>query len=123
MTDFKSNEKYFQIIFKLIQKISLKKNRKLIIQIGGSQDKTIQDCINLNYDKFIKNEISERKAFEFSPFYRIINIEIIVGNENELNKNGNKIYNQLKTGLKSIKISNFGIKNNKKRTKYQIVLK
>ena len=34
-----------------------------------------------------------------------------------------KIYNQLKTGLKSIKISNFGIKNNKKRTKYQIVLK
>ena len=123
MTDFKSNEKYFQIIFKVIQKISLKKNRKLIIQIGGSQDKTIQDCINLNYDKFIKNEISERKAFEFSPFYRIINIEIIVGNENELNKNGNKIYNQLKTGLKSIKISNFGIKNNKKRTKYQIVLK
>ena len=123
MTDFKSNEKYFQIIFKLIQKISLKKKRKLIIQIAGSQDKTIQDCINLNYDKFIKNEISERKAFEFSPFYRIINIEIIVGNENELNKNGNKIYNQLKTGLKSIKISNFGIKNNKKRTKYQIVLK
>ena len=47
-----------EIIFKLIQKISLKKNRKLIIQIGGSQDKTIQDCINLNYDKFIKNEIS-----------------------------------------------------------------
>jgi len=123
MTDFKSNEKYFQIIFKLIQKISLKKKRKLIIQIAGSQDKTIQDCINLNYDKFIKNEISERKAFEFSPFYRIINIEIIVGNENELNKNGNKIYNQLKTGLKSIKISNFGIKNNKKRTKYKIVLK
>ena len=123
MTDFKSNEKYFQIIFKLIQKVSLKKNRKLIIQIGGSQDETLQDCINLNYDKFINNEISERKIFEFSPFYRIINIEIIGSNENELNKNGNKIYNQLKNTLKSIKISNFGIKNNKKRTKYQIILK
>ena len=122
-TSFKSNEAYFQIIYKAVQIISTNQRKNLIIQLKDVNNKTLKCGIYLDYKGFIKDEMIERKTFQYSPFYKVIKIEISEKNNKKLDEIGNSIFNKLKLKLKNIIISNSGLKNRGDRFFYEIFFK
>ena len=84
--NYKSNEIYFQILFKLLKKVKYEKNKKLLIQLSNSDYDNLNDIIRLNYHDIVKKEMIERKVFDYPPYKRLICIELIGNNLNQLEK-------------------------------------
>ena len=122
-TSFKSNEAYFQIIYKAVQIISTNQGKKLIIQLKEVNNKTLKYGIYLDYKGFIKGEMIERKTFQYSPYYKVIKIEISEKNNKKLDEIGNRIFKKLNFKFKNIIISNSGLKNKGERLFYEIIFK
>ena len=122
-TSFKSNEAYFQIIYKAVQIISTNQGKKLIIQLKEVNNKTLKYGIYLDYKGFIKGEMIERKTFQYSPYYKVIKIEISEKNNKKLDEIGNRIFKKLNFKFKNIIISNTGLKNKGDRLFYEILFK
>ena len=122
-TSFKSNEAYFQIIYKAVQIISTNQGKKLIIQLKEVNNKTLKYGIYLDYKGFIKGEMIERKTFQYSPYYKVIKIEIAEKNNKKLDEIGNRIFKKLNFKFKNIIISNTGLKNKGDRLFYEILFK
>ena len=122
-TSFKSNEAYFQIIYKAVQIISTNQGKKLIIQLKEVNNKTLKYGIYLDYKGFIKGEMIERKTFQYSPYYKVIKIEIAEKNNKKLDEIGNRIFKKLNFKFKNIIISNSGLKNKGERLFYEIIFK
>ena len=122
-TSFKSNEAYFQIIYKAVQIISTNQGKNLIIQLKEANNKTLKYGIYLDYKGFIKGEMIERKTFQYSPYYKVIKIEIAEKNNKKLDEIGNRIFKKLNFKFKNIIISNSGLKNKGERLFYEIIFK
>ena len=122
-TSFKSNEAYFQIIYKAVQIISTNQGKNLIIQLKDVNNKTLKYGIYLDYKGFIKGEMIERKTFQYSPYYKVIKIEISEKNNKKLDEVGNRIFKKLNFKFKNIIISNSGLKNKGDRLFYEIIFK
>ena len=122
-TSFKSNEAYFQIIYKAVQIISTNQGKNLIIQLKDVNNKTLKYGIYLDYKGFIKGEMIERKTFQYSPYYKVIKIEISEKNNKKLDEIGNRIFKKLNFKFKNIIISNSGLKNKGDRLFYEIIFK
>ena len=122
-TSFKSNEAYFQIIYKAVQIISTNQRKNLIIQLKDVNNKTLKYGIYLDYKGFIKGEMIERKTFQYSPYYKVIKIEISEKNNKKLDEIGNRIFKKLNFKFKNIIISNSGLKNKGDRLFYEIIFK
>ena len=120
---YKSNEAYFQIIYKAVQIISSNKEKNLIIQLKEVNNKTLKYGIYLDYKNFIKDEMEERKTFKYSPYYKIVKIEISEKNNKKLDEVGNSIFKKLNFKFKNMIISNSGIKNKGDRFFYEIIFK
>ena len=122
-TNFKSNEAYFQIIYKAVQIISTNQRKNLIIQLKDVNNKTLKYGIYLDYKGFIKGEMIERKTFQYPPYYKVIKIEISEKNNKKLDEIGSRIFKKLNFKFKNIIISNTGLKNKGDRLFYEIIFK
>ncbi len=121
--NYKSNEIYFQILFKLIKKVTKEKKKKLIIQLTNSDYENINDNIRLNYHDIVEKEKIERKVFDYPPFKRLICLELIGKDINELEIKGKKLNDEIRKKFRFCNISDVGIVKNKKRLIYKIFLK
>ena len=121
--NYKSNEIYFQILFKLIKKVKNDKNKKLLIQLFHSEYDNLNDIIRLNYHDIVKKEMIERKIFDYPPYKRLICIELIGNNLNQLEKKGEKLSKEIEKKFTFCKVSDIGTVKNKKRLIYKVFLK
>ena len=121
--NYKSNEIYFQILFKLLKKVKYEKNKKLLIQLSNSDYDNLNDIIRLDYHDIVKKEMIERKVFDYPPYKRLICIELIGNNLNQLEKKGEKLSKEIEKKFVFCKVSDIGTVKNKKRLIYKIFLK
>ena len=122
-TNYKSNEIYFQILFKLFKKVKNEKNKKLLIQLSNSDYGNLNDNIRLNYNNIIKKEMVERKVFDYPPYKRLICLELNGKNISELELKGKKLNEEVTRKFKFCNVSDIGLVKNKKKIIYKIFLK
>jgi len=122
-TNYKSNEIYFQILFKTFKKVRNEKSKKLIIQLSNSDYGNLNDNIRLNYHDIIKKEMFERKVFNYPPYKRLICLELKGKSVSELELKGKKLYEEMTKKFKFCSASDIGLVKNKKKIIYKIFLK
>ncbi len=122
LSNYRSNEIYFQLIFKLIKKVNYDKKR-LIIQLLKSDSDELRDIIRLDYFKIIAKEMEERKLFDYSPFKRIVSLEITSKNKNESISKGDWLFKKIKNKFNFCDVTNIGLVNSKGKILYKIYLK
>lgn len=69
LPDFRSTERTFHIIYQLI-----KMSDNFILQTYSPQNFSFQNSLKMNYEKFYKKEIEDRKALFYPPFSRLIKL-------------------------------------------------
>ena len=75
--DFRANERSFQMLAQVSGRAGRRgKQGKVVIQTYDPSHRVIQQVIDNDYADLYKNEISERKAFKYPPFYRLIQLDI-----------------------------------------------
>lgn len=122
-TNYKSNEIYFQILFKLFKKVKNEKNKKLTIQLSNSDYGNLNDNIRLNYHDIVKKEMIERKVFDYPPYKRLICLELIGKNISELELKGKRLNEEISKKFKFCNVTDIGLVKNKKKIIYKIFLK
>ena len=75
--DFRSHEKCFQLIEQVSGRAGRRSKRgKVIIQTSDPNHSVMQQAINHHYDAMFREQINERKEFNYPPFIRLIKIYI-----------------------------------------------
>ncbi len=75
--DFRANERAFQLMAQVSGRAGRKKQQgKVIIQTYDPEHPIIQYVYHHNYEKFYENELAQRKAFRYPPYYRMIKITL-----------------------------------------------
>ena len=120
LSNYRSNEIYFQLIFKVIKKVNYD-NKKVIIQLSKSDSNELRDIIRFDYFKIISKEMNERKLFDFSPFKRLISIELTSKN-NTLSK-GEALFNSIKNKFDFCDKTDVGLIKSRGKILYKIYLK
>ena len=112
-TNYNSNEKYYQMLSGIVQKIS-NNSQNLIIQTNNSTDELFKQSLNLKNKEFYENELHERKVYKYSPYFRVIKIEINDFKKNNSINIGDVFYKKFRNKFKSIDIVQIMNPNNKK---------
>ncbi len=95
--DFRSYERSFQLMTQVSGRAGRKnKQGKVIIQSYNPWYQVIRDVIDYNYLSMYQSQITERKAFHYPPFYRLIKISLRHKDEKELNKIASKYAEELR---------------------------
>lgn len=75
--DFRSNERAFQLMTQVSGRAGRKHKRgKVLIQAYNAAHPVLTDVINHDFKSFYQREIQERKAFQYPPFFRMIQITL-----------------------------------------------
>ncbi len=84
--DFRSFEKSYQLITQLKGRAGRKNNiGKLFIQTNQKEHKVLSYILKDDIKSFYKLQLEERESFVYPPFYRLIQLNIISANADELN--------------------------------------
>ncbi len=76
--DFRSHERAFQLMAQVSGRAGRQKKRgKVIIQSYQPEHPVIQQVTRNDYDSMYRNQISERRAFNYPPFSRMIIISVL----------------------------------------------
>jgi primosomal protein N' (replication factor Y) (superfamily II helicase) len=76
--DFRANERTFQLITQVAGRAGRRADQgKVVIQTYTPEHPVIKEVLKNDYVAFFKREINERQQFQFPPFVRIINIELL----------------------------------------------
>ncbi len=122
-TNYKANEIYFQLIYKLIRKVNIDGNKKLIAQLFNQNNKSFSEYIRREYKDITADEMRERKLFEYSPYKRLISIEIVNKTKKELEGIGKMIFKELSDKLNFCILTDVGITKNRNKIFYRIYIK
>ncbi|QQL50620.1 replication restart helicase PriA [Mucilaginibacter ginkgonis] len=75
--DFRANERSFQMLAQVSGRAGRRgKQGKVVIQTYDPGHRVILQVIENDYADLYNNEISERKAFKYPPFYRMIQFDV-----------------------------------------------
>jgi len=86
--DYRANERSFQMLAQVSGRAGRRgKQGKVVIQTYDPNHRVIKQVIENDYQDLYLTEMTERKAFKYPPFYRIINLDI-------KHKNPEILYNQ-----------------------------
>lgn len=116
---FDSNERFFQLISKLI---SLKP-KKIIIQTINELP-IFYHIYNFEYFKMIEEELINRKLLDYPPFSNILKLTIKNIHKNELDKNTIELYDKIRENIKNLDLQILEPDTNKIRSffiKYIII--
>ncbi|MDR2840308.1 MAG: primosomal protein N' [Paludibacter sp.] len=77
MPDFRANERAFQLLMQVGGRAGRKKKRGLVvIQTSQPSHPIIKNVVNYDYISMFNTQISERHAFRYPPFYRLITLTL-----------------------------------------------
>lgn len=119
---YKANEKYFQMLTSIVQKVN-NNSQKLIIQTNNSTDLLFKQSLNIKNKEFYESEMIERKFYKYSPYFRIIKIEINDFKKNNKNLISDIFYKKFKKEFNSIDILQIDDINNQNKRIYIIEIK
>tara|TARA_B000000475_G_scaffold51043_1_gene39729 strand:+ start:5365 stop:7086 length:1722 start_codon:yes stop_codon:yes gene_type:complete len=122
LSNYRSNEIYFQLIFKVIKKVNYD-DKKVIIQLSKSDSSELKDIIRYDYFKIISKEMDERKLFDYSPFKRLISLELSSKKKDDSLSKGEILFNEIKNKFNFCDITNVGLVKSKGKIFYKIYLK
>ena len=75
--DFRSNERAFQLMTQVSGRAGRKQTQgKVLIQSFNPAHPVLADVINHDFKSFYQREIQERQAFQYPPFFRLIQITL-----------------------------------------------
>lgn len=99
--DFKAFEKAYQMLSQVSGRAGRKQKRgKVVIQTFQPNHWVIQQVVKQDFEAIYKNEILERRNFNYPPFYKIIKITI-KNRDKTINTEGAKLFaKMLKSKLK-----------------------
>jgi primosomal protein N' (replication factor Y) (superfamily II helicase) len=95
LPDFRSQERTFQELSKIIEQSSPNKECKIIIQTYHPDNFSIYLAVQGNYEKFFEQELVARKKLEYPPFMRLTLIKITSSNKNDAEKHAGIIMKKL----------------------------
>lgn len=122
LSNYRSNEIYFQLIFKVIKKVNFD-DKKVIIQLSKSDSSELKNIIRFDYFKIISKEMEERKLFDYSPFKRLISLELSSKKKDNTLSRGEILFNEIKNKFNFCDITNIGLVKSKGKILYKIYLK
>ncbi len=122
LSNYRSNEIYFQLIFKVIKKVNFD-DKKVIIQLSKSDSSELKNIIRFDYFKIISKEMEERKLFDYSPFKRLISLELSSKKKDNILSRGEILFNEIKNKFNFCDITNIGLVKSKGKILYKIYLK
>lgn len=94
-TDFNSDERSFQTLIKIAEKIKNNKYGKLIIQTYNTEHPVIKVIAEPNLEKFYDEELQQRKSLKYPPFYRIIKLIMHTQSSAKMEKESSFIFGRL----------------------------
>lgn len=75
--DFRAFERAYQLMSQVSGRAGRKhKQGRVIIQTSNKKNPVIKDVINSNYENLFYTQLTERKEFNYPPFYRLIIIRL-----------------------------------------------
>lgn len=84
--DFRSFEKSYQLITQLKGRAGRKnQNGKIFIQTNQKEHKVLAAILNNDIKSFYESQLLERESFHYPPFNRLIQLNIVSSNADELN--------------------------------------
>ncbi len=101
--DFRSIEKSFQLLSQVSGRAGRKHVRgKVIIQTWNTHYEILKQVIENNYGQMFQQQLSERKQFNYPPFFRLINITLKHPVDNKLNELSLQLASLLKKEFKTL---------------------
>lgn len=98
--DFRAYERSYQLMSQVSGRAGRKNRRGLVlIQTAQPNHPIIDMVVNSDYMGLYANQLIERKAFKYPPFYRLINISIKHKNQNVLKSAAHLLASGLKDKL------------------------
>lgn len=95
--DFRAYERSYQLLTQVSGRAGRKSEQgKVIIQTSDPENEVLQWVIKGDYLKMYKNQMLERKAFKYPPYYKLIKITLKHKDLNSLNKGSIFLGNRLK---------------------------
>ncbi|MEA1896824.1 MAG: primosomal protein N', partial [Bacteroidota bacterium] len=95
--DFRAYERSYQLLTQVSGRAGRKSEQgKVIIQTSDPENEVLQWVIEGDYLKMYKNQMLERKAFKYPPYYKLIKITLKHKDLNSLNKGSIFLGNRLK---------------------------
>lgn len=104
--DFRSDEKAYQLISQVIGRAGRtgsKFSGKAMIQTFQPENKVMKYSSEMNFEKFYKEKIADRKSLRYPPFIRLVKITFINSNPNKVEKETEKLYHELIARLEKFK--------------------
>jgi len=95
-SEYNSDEKAFRILFQAFRKSQDSENTKLIIQTYNAEHPIIKSLANYEFEKFYENEIEQRKALKYPPFYRLIKLTLRTIHKAKMEKESAFIFGRMK---------------------------
>jgi primosomal protein N' (replication factor Y) len=93
VSDFRANEKFFQIIAQITNSApNDNKPRKLIIQTFNRKQPILDSVLLNEYSNFYSSEIYERQLFDYPPVSKLIEITLSYNKQDELVKLRNYLH-------------------------------
>lgn len=90
--DFRSFERAFQLITQLKGRAGRKKHKGTIyIQTSQPQHPVLLDLLKNHQEHFYKQQLAEREQFNYPPFYRLIELNVISKDKHELDQLANDL--------------------------------
>ncbi len=95
--DFRSHERAFQLMTQVAGRAGRKEERgKVLIQTFDEENDIFNKVKNNDFNSFIKQQVTERKAFSYPPFSRMISILVKNKNKNKLDISASILSNMLR---------------------------
>jgi primosomal protein N' (replication factor Y) len=95
--DFRSAERSFQLMAQVSGRSGRKKKRgKVIIQTYNPQHPIIRSVVNNDYTGMYNNQISERRKFNYPPFFRLILLKVKHRDQDMVNKAASALTSRLR---------------------------
>ena len=94
--DFRSHERSFQLIQQVSGRAGRSKERgEVLIQTYSSNSNVINQIVDGNYEFFYRDQIEDRKKFNYPPYVKLIKITIKHKDINRVNNSSNWFYKKI----------------------------
>ena len=114
---------YMLIDDNFVQRLRLFDDKEAIIQLFKSDSSELKDIIRDDYFKIISKEMNERELFNYSPFKRLISLELSSKKKDDILSKGDTLYNEIKNKFSFCDITNVGLIKSRGKIIYKIYLK
>ncbi len=100
--DFRSYEKSYQLMSQVAGRSGRKDRRgKVVIQTSQPEHPVIQQIIRGDHHSMYLNQMEERQAFHYPPYYRLLRITLRHGERDLLERASSRLAGSLREGLQS----------------------